>query len=142
MRSAATGRTLWVASRLAQVASDLGIEAFIHLSSGNLYRRGHSRRREQDALDPVAARSYYMLSKLAQEVFVLSALRGSGVRLVTLRPSAIYGPGMGGTGVVASMARLARDGDVFEVQQGGRYGADFVFVDDVVTRQLRSLRET
>lgn len=125
--------------RLIQDTIAAGLDTFIQLSTGNLYRNPAEPAFEGDPLYPGPRAPFYLTSKLAQEVFTEAAARGSELRLVTLRPSAIYGPGMGPAGLVPEFAARLLADETVEVVDGGRHGVDLVYVDDVVTALLAAL---
>jgi UDP-glucose 4-epimerase len=118
--------------QLVQEAIAAGVGTFVQLSTGNLYRNQSESAAEDDPLYPATHAAFYLTSKLDQEIFTKVAANGSGLRLVTLRPSAIYGPGMVSSGMVPKLAQQLLAGESVELTDEGRYGVDLVFVDDVV----------
>jgi UDP-glucose 4-epimerase len=120
---------------LALAAADAGVPRIVHLSTGNLYRPLDRPAREDDPIDPVGRASTYLGSKALGDLWVRS-VRGASVAV--LRPSAIYGPGMG-RGVLRTFVERMLDGEAVRVANGGRHRADFVWVGDVVSAVLAAL---
>jgi dTDP-L-rhamnose 4-epimerase len=88
--------------------------------------------------------SVYGATKLAQEQVLRAWTCAFGIEAVVLRLQNVYGPGQSlhnpYTGICALFARLARAGKSLPVYEDGRIVRDFVYIDDVVTALLASLR--
>jgi UDP-glucose 4-epimerase len=116
--------------RLAEAAVQAGVRRFIQTTSANAYASWESAPVETAAMLP-RSRGYYLGSKMLQEVYARELCGIRGVPLVTLRLGSVYGPGQQ-TGAVAALAGAFASGRPVALQDGGRFGADFVHVDDVV----------
>ena len=125
--------------RLLEQSAASEVPSFINCSSGNLYGPQNRLVREDDPVCPSPRAAYYLSSKLVQDVYAQQIALRTSLRVVTLRPSAIYGPGMVQSGLLPTFASRLRRGESIEVQDGGRYGVDFVFVADVVQATLAAL---
>jgi len=79
--------------RLAEQAVAAGVRRFIFLSSVKVHGKGPQPYREQDAPLP---EDPYGVSKLEAEEILREVTRNTGVELVILRPSLVYGPGVKG----------------------------------------------
>jgi UDP-glucose 4-epimerase len=116
---------------LVQSLVEAEVPSLVNVSSGNVYRDTTSPAREDAPAFPFRHAPYYLASKLVQEIFAEHLAERAGFRLVTLRPSAVYGPAMRGGMVHGFATRLLR-GERVVVQDAGRYTVDLVYVDDVV----------
>lgn len=116
--------------RLAEAAARTSGCRFIQTTSANAYAPSAVPPDEDAALFP-RSRGYYLGSKIMQEIYATEACRGGGVPLATLRLSSVYGAGQG-AGAVATLATAIADGRPVRLIDDGRFGADFVHVDDVV----------
>ncbi len=125
--------------RLVEEAIDAGVPAIVQLNAGNLYRDLYALAGEDDPLHIPAHAPYYLASKLVQETFTETVTRTAALRLVNLRPSAIYGPGMRPTDLIPAFTERLLAGEPIEIRDGGRYGADLVYVDDVVSATIAAL---
>jgi UDP-glucose 4-epimerase len=120
---------------------EANVPRLVLVSTGNLYRDSSIRASEEAAAFPSRHAPYYLTSKLCAEIYADHFARRSGLRVVTLRPSAIYGPGMAGGMVHAFATRLLAKEPVV-VQDGGRYSSDLVYVDDVARAIVASLESS
>jgi UDP-glucose 4-epimerase len=116
--------------RLAEAAVQAGVRRFIQTTSANAYAAREWAPAETAAMLP-QSRGYYLGSKILQEVYAREICGAGGLPLVTLRLGSVYGPGQR-TGAVAALAGAFASGHPVALQNGGRFGADFVHVDDVV----------
>jgi UDP-glucose 4-epimerase len=114
------------------------VPRLVLVSTGNLYRESRFTASEDAPVFPSWHAPYYLTSKLCAEIFADHFALRSGLRVVTVRPSAIYGPGMVGGMVHAFASRLLAKEPVV-VQDGGRYSSDLVYVDDVARAIVASL---
>jgi UDP-glucose 4-epimerase len=116
--------------RLAEAATWAGVRQFIQTTSANAYAAWESAPTETAAMLP-RSRGYYLGSKILQEIYAREVCRLAELPLATLRLGSVYGPGQS-TGAVATLAGAFAAGYPVALQDGGRFGADFVHVDDVV----------
>ena len=117
---------------LLSAAVAAGVARVVHVSTGNAYRPAPTGVDEHAALYPSARAPYYLTSKVSGEVFADHFHQLGKLRVAILRPSSVYGPGMGDSGLIPTFARRLRGGERITVQDGGRYQVDLVHVDDVV----------
>ncbi|MCF3641811.1 NAD(P)-dependent oxidoreductase [Rhizobium sp. TRM95111] len=130
--------TLSVLGLVADSAAQ-GAGHFVYLSSGQIYRPGGPAADELAATYPVERATYYLTSKLAGELCVQAAARRCGLQATVLRVASVYGPGMHGGGMIATFLQRLSSGQPVEVRDGGRYGVDLVYVDDVVGLAYRAV---
>jgi UDP-glucose 4-epimerase len=114
------------------------VPQLVLVSTGNTYRDTTVSANEESAAFPSRQAPYYLSSKLCAEIFAEHLAQRAKLRLVTLRPSAVYGPGMKG-GMVHLFATRLLAGQPITVQDGGRYSSDLVYVDDVARAIVASL---
>lgn len=115
---------------LVEAARTMNLQSFVYLSAGNAYVPQGRPARESDPVFPVGRATYYLASKVCGELFALHAA-GSALRCVSLRVSAVFGPGMGRTGLFPSTTIKLLAREQVTLADSGRYAADFVFVEDV-----------
>ena len=113
--------------RLLEAAAQAGVGRFIQTSSGNAYAPWATRPDEKAPLFP-ASREYYLGSKIAQELYAQSFCRTAGISTAVLRLGSVYGPH---PNTVSRMAERLLLGKTVELVDEGRFGADFVSVEDV-----------
>lgn len=116
--------------RLTEAATQAGVRQFIQTTSANAYAAWESVPTETAAMLP-RSRGYYLGSKILQEVYAREVCDLAKLPLATLRLGSVYGPGQS-TGAIATLAGAFAAGHPVALQDGGRFGADFVHVDDVV----------
>ncbi|WP_343344328.1 NAD(P)-dependent oxidoreductase [Sphingomicrobium sp. XHP0239] len=124
--------------RLVDAAIAAGVHRIVQTGSANAYRHTLDRADEEAPLEAGTRGAYYLASKIAQESYAAARVAQSDAALVTLRLSSVYGAGEGG-GLLRTMARRLLAGEPVEMVNGGRFAADFVHVDDVVTALLLAL---
>lgn len=107
------------------------VPAFVYLSAGNAYAGADESVTEEGALYPAGHAPYYLTSKVVGEIWCSHFARTGRLAVSSLRPSAIYGPGMGVAGLIPNLIRGFRAGQPVTLSDGGRYRADLVHVDDV-----------
>lgn len=91
---------------LCRASIDAGVQRFVFISSiGVLGNRSTRPLTEQDVPEPVEP---YARSKLAAELALQSLAADSGIELVVIRPTLVYGPHCPGT--MARLIRLVRSG--------------------------------
>lgn len=117
--------------RLAEAAVRAGIGHFVHTTSANAYAMWEETSADTGAMLP-SSRGYYLGSKIMQELYAEEICRPAHLPLATIRLGSVYGPGQA-TGAVAVLTTAIANGRPVTLQNGGRFGADFVHVDDVVT---------
>jgi dTDP-L-rhamnose 4-epimerase len=93
---------------------------------------------------PLAPRSGYAASKVAQEHFTGAWTRQAGAAAIALRYHNVYGPGMPRdtpySGVAAMFRSSLEHGDAPRVFEDGGQMRDFVHVDDVARANVLALR--
>lgn len=117
--------------RLLQAARIAGVPRFVHTVSANAYTLGQDQPNEAAQMLPTGRGAYYLTSKIAQESFAAVAAQGGGPSVTALRLSSVYGASQT-SGVILSFLRTLLAGDVLLLANDGRYGTDWVDVDDVV----------
>lgn len=130
------------AQRVVNAALDAGVTHVVHVSTGNLYLIDDdvtTPRREDAPLSPARYAAAYLASKLAGETVVRDDVLRRGATVCVLRPSGIYGPGMR-RGMLRTFIDRARQGATLEVRDGGVYGVDMVYVDDVADAIAEAVR--
>lgn len=120
-------------AQLVEEAVAAGVRRFVYVSAGNVYRPVGRPAREDDPIWPSARAPYYLASKICGEHFVAAA--SGRISAVSVRPAAIYGPGMP-PGMIPTFLRELSAGRTIRVADGGRHQADLVHVDDVVALLL------
>jgi len=100
------------------------------LVSGNVYRIGTAPVPEEAPFGPSSSAPYYLASKACADFYAAHFDRAEGLPTAILRPSAVYGPGLG-RGMIPSFATKLSAREPITVQDGGCYRADLVHVDDV-----------
>ncbi len=146
MRDPGTHVRTAVASSIAffKSATDAGAKALVTASSGGAVYGNAATLPAHERLTP-APRSAYGASKAAEEIYLGSFRRLTGVRTLALRYGNVYGPrqdGTGEAGVVAISATRLRDNLPPIIRGDGMQTRDFVFVLDVVAANLAALRST
>lgn len=134
-RSAEEGARCWQVNvlgtvRLIEAIAAAGVRRLVQTSSANAYAPWANASDEEAPLFP-STRTYYLGSKIAQELSAGEACRSLGISLATLRLSSVYGP-YPASNLVASFAARLLGGETVELAGEGMFGADFVLIDDVV----------
>ena len=122
---------------LAEAAAEAGVSRFIQTTSANAYAAWESEPAETAAMFP-RSRGYYLGAKIMQEIYADEVCRGAGMTLVTLRLASVYGTDQT-AGAVAAIVAKAIAGKPVVLEDGGRFGADFVHVDDVITALMLTI---
>jgi UDP-glucose 4-epimerase len=117
--------------RLLEAARQAGGIRFIYYSGGNSYAQQNRMVHESDLLFPSCHAVYYLASKLVGEMYCEHYRLGHNQQTATLRLSSVYGPGQI-TGVIPKFIQRLGDGCPIQIQDGGRYTVDLVFVEDVI----------
>lgn len=115
---------------LARAAAASGVGFFIQTTGANAYATWQGTPDEDAAMFP-RSRGYYLGSKVLQEVYAAEIASASDLSLATLRLGSVYGAGQISGAVALLVERVAAEKPISLVA-GGRFGADFVHVDDVV----------
>lgn len=123
---------------LLRAAERVSLRKFVWFSTGNVYRFGPVPVAEDGPIEPSPRAPYYLASKACADLFAEQFRREGRVPIVTLRPSAVYGPGLRRGLIAVLLERLAK-GEVATIEDAGRYRADMVCVTDVATAALAAL---
>lgn len=123
--------------RLIETAAAAGVKRIVQTTSANAYASGVEFPDESAPLFP-RSRSYYLGSKILQEIYATDYCHNRGIALTTLRLASVYGPGQS-TGALGVMLRAALEGRPVEIVNGGRFGADMVHLDDVALALMRAV---
>lgn len=118
--------------RLIGAMQSAQVRRLVHFSTGQLYRWKDVAVTEDDVVDPSRRAPYYLGSKLLAELFCRHAGEAGLLDVAILRIGSVYGPGMATGATIQRMIDDAAGGRTLRAVDAGRYGADFVFVDDVV----------
>ncbi|MCX7863636.1 MAG: NAD(P)-dependent oxidoreductase, partial [Novosphingobium sp.] len=116
--------------RLIDAAIDAGISHFVHTLSANAYRADLQCASENDPMFPVRRATYYLASKIAQELYAANRAAKTSMAVAALRLSSVYGPDQQG-GMLPAMIRRLIANERVRLVNGGSFGADFVHVADV-----------
>lgn len=116
---------------LARAAVERGVERFVYVSTANFYNFSTVTAAEESPVFPSHLGSYYFVSKLAGEVYLIRACRGSATQAVVLRIGTPYGPGEPEQKVIPALLGLAARGEPLPLRHGGRPTYNFVYVEDV-----------
>lgn len=121
-------------------AAARGAKRFIYFSTGNMYAPSESAVDEAAPLYPSHRAPYYLTSKLVGEVYADHFQKAGILSTASLRIASVYGPGMNAGSVIARFAQTLREGREITLNDGGVYGVDFVYVDDVVRVAIAAAR--
>lgn len=124
--------------RLIEIAAAAGVQRVIQTTSANAYAGGVAVPDENAPLFP-RSRSYYLGSKIMQEIYATEYCRNNGIALTTLRLASVYGPAQS-TGAPGVMLKAAIEGRPIEIANGGQFGADMVHVDDVAQALMLAVK--
>lgn len=106
--------------------------------SGNIYRAGTAPVAEDGPIEPSAQAPYYLASKACADFYVDAIQRTGKVAVAILRPAAVYGPGLA-RGMIPTFISRLEAGERLTIQDGGRYRADLVYVEDVAQATAAAL---
>lgn len=115
--------------RLIERAAAAGVRRIVQTTSANAYADGVDMPDENAPMFP-RSRSYYLGSKILQEIYATEFCRTKNIALTTLRLASVYGPGQT-SGALGFMVRAALAGRPIEIIDGGQFGADMVHLNDV-----------
>jgi UDP-glucose 4-epimerase len=116
--------------RLLQAMERAGIRRFLHTTAANAYAAGVDFPDETAPLYPSHRASFYLTSKVAQEILAEYWSRRSGMETTALRAGALYGAGQD-HGLFTGFSRALLQHETIQLVNGGSYGADFVTIADV-----------
>lgn len=126
-----------------KAAAEVGTKRFVFASSGGvLYGDVTEPAPETTTPNPI---SPYGISKWAGERYLQFFSNEHGMNTVALRYSNVYGPRQnphGEAGVVAIFCTKMLSGEQASVNGDGKYIRDYVFVNDVVDANVKSLTGT
>ena len=125
--------------RLLQAATQIGVERFVHASTGSVY--GEPVTFPQTESHPLRPVSYYGVSKLGGESYVNTFAHLHGLRTTVLRYFHVYGPRQESSdvgGVVSIFLRRALQGQPLLIHGDGLQMRTFTWVGDVVEANIRS----
>jgi UDP-glucose 4-epimerase len=114
-----------------------GVRKVIVLSGANIYRSGTDPVAEDGPIDPTGRASFYLVSKACADFYATHFDR-EAIEVTILRPTSVYGPGLNRGMIDTFLTRLAA-GQSIKVTDGGRYRADFVYVEDIARAVVAAL---
>jgi nucleoside-diphosphate-sugar epimerase len=117
--------------RLAEQAERFPGVKFINFSSAQAYRSSNEPSDEEAPLYPADRATYYLVSKLAGEIYIEHLRRSGSLQAVTLRLGSCYGHGMASRSVVSIFMNKARSGETLQVYESNASLYDYVYIDDV-----------
>jgi UDP-glucose 4-epimerase len=109
--------------------------------SGNIYRPGTAPMAEDGPIAPSAQAPYYLASKACADFYADAMRRAGNLSIAVLRPAAVYGPGLA-RGMIPTFISRLEAGERLTIQDGGRYRADLVYVEDVAQATAAALSAT
>ncbi len=116
---------------LIEAAASANVSTFIYLSSGNIYDPNSTYIAfENSAIYPSMRAPYYLASKAAADSIVEYIRHTCSMRIVTLRPTSIYGVGMGQAGLIPRLVNKLKN-NILTNNDIGNYKIDLVNVNDV-----------
>jgi len=125
---------------LLQASLETGVKRFVYFSTGNTYSQNFSEpAKETEALYPSKIAPFYLGSKMLAEIFVEHYRQQYSMNSVSLRLSSTYGIGMPAKSVVMNFIHKTLQGLPLQVQGGGHYKTDLVFVRDVIDVTMHAL---
>jgi UDP-glucose 4-epimerase len=125
--------------KLLQAMEGAGVERLLQTTSANAYAPGIEAPTEQQPMYPAARASFYLSSKLVQDIFGAHWAMCRGMSVTTLRLGSVYGAGME-QALFTRFAGALRAGEAIRLANGGSFGADFVEISDVAKAALMFLR--
>jgi len=121
---------------LLEAAVAAKVKRFVYFSSGATYAPLKRPVNESDALFPVHRATFYLSSKIVGEMYALFYSQNRGLPVTSLRVSSVYGRGMSEKSLIRRFIANLSAGSPIDVDDGGRFTADFVNVDDVIRLAL------
>ena len=125
--------------KLVDAMSKAGVDRLIQTTSANAYAPWTQHPDERAPMFP-ASRTFYLASKIAQELYATARGLEVGVNVATLRVSSVYGI-ESHRAPITVIARQMVEGGRVRLTAGGAFGADFV-TDEDVAQALLLLLET
>ena len=117
------------------------VKRFIYFSAGNAYYPSNRLMKETDSLYPSHRAPFYLASKVTGELFSEYYRINKNLPVSILRISSPYGKGMPETSMVQKFISRVRKELPIELNDGGQYNVDLVYVDDVVQAALLLLEK-
>jgi UDP-glucose 4-epimerase len=114
--------------KLLQTMHEAGVKRLIQATAANAYAAWCKFPDELAPLYP-QTRTCYLSSKVQQELFAHSFGAEHDIAVASLRISSPYGPDQRNT--VARMAATLLQGRSVQLDNGGTFGADFIFIQDI-----------
>jgi nucleoside-diphosphate-sugar epimerase len=124
--------------RLLKAVEEAGVPRFIQTVSANSYDSRLEIADETSPMFPAERAPYYLVSKMAQEIFAEHWALSSGRTALSFRLGSIYGVGQT-KGIIPTMAKNLLDGNKITLVNDGCFGADFATVSDVSAALLSSI---
>lgn len=128
--------TYYVLKALQEINFISKIERFINFSTSEVFGINAFRVDEKSStnLQPVGeARWTYSVSKLAGEHLTYSCHENFGLRLVTIRPFNVYGPGQVGEGAIHQFVARSIRNDPLVIHGEGDQIRSWCYIDDMVS---------
>lgn len=130
--------------RLAEWAASAGVRRFVAISSWSVFDEAQPGPITEQS--PLASRftSYYVAAKLAMEHLLSAQAHASGLEVVALRPTVIYGygPNLGGSvgsATIEKQVLRAIDGEEVVLPSNIISQTELVYVDDVAAMAVAAL---
>jgi UDP-glucose 4-epimerase len=114
--------------RLLEALEAAGVRRLIQATAANAYAPWCEYPDERSPLYPLS-RSYYLGSKVIQELYAHSFGASCAVEVTSVRISSPYGSSP--RSAVGRIAARLLGGEPVQLQDGGAFGADFILVSDV-----------
>lgn len=129
--------------QLLQEGAMKGVRRVVLASSGAVYGVPRQDGHPLSETDPLLARSFYAVSKIASEMYAEAFSRTTGLEFMALRLGTMYGPRLGRGGVVASYLHKllgeAERGLTPSIPGTPQETRDLIFVKDAAQYVARSL---
>jgi UDP-glucose 4-epimerase len=110
-----------------------GVQRLIHATAANAYAPWCQFPDERSPLYPLS-KTFYLGSKVNQELYAHAYGASHRLKVTSLRISSPYGPNS--RNAVGRIAAALLRGDPVYLENGGRFGADFILVSDVARALL------
>ncbi len=117
------------------------VKRFIYFSAGNAYYPLNRLMKETDSLYPSHRAPFYLSSKLTGELFSEYYRINKNLPVSILRISSPYGKGMTETSMVPKFINRVSNELPIELNDGGQYMVDLVYIDDIVQAALLLLEK-
>lgn len=126
---------------LLEAAAAAKVKRFVYFSSGNTYAPLGRPVVERDALFPAHRATFYLSSKMVGEMYALFYASNRALPVISLRVSSVYGRGMSEKSLIRRFIAKLSAREAIDVDDGGRFSADFVCVDDVIRLALLAVEQ-